>query len=87
MPFFFVKAFHVHEESSSISHDKEQGTHHSEENCAICLFSLSLFTEAETLEYNHILTSSLVEHPLREEKDVTVFLIFQSLRAPPYLYL
>jgi len=86
MPFFFVKAFHVHKESSCISHNEQQHSHHgSAEKCAICLFTLSLFTEAENFEYNYILTGIPVERLMRKEKDVTVVLFFQLLRAPPYL--
>ena len=40
MPFFLVKAFHVHGEHSCVSHN-EQGhsRHDSPENCTICLRS------------------------------------------------
>lgn len=37
MPFFFVKAFHVHKEDLCISHDEQQSSHHdSADKCAIC---------------------------------------------------
>ena len=50
MPFFLVKAFHVHGEHSCVSHN-EQGhsRHDSPENCTICLFTLSPFIEAGIL--------------------------------------
>ena len=74
MPFFFVKAFHVHKEDLCISHDEQQSSHHdSADKCAICLFTLSSFTEAESFEYNCVQT----------EKDITVTFPLLSLRAPP----
>lgn len=82
MPFFFVKAFHVHEES--VAHGGQQTPHHdSADKCAICLFTLSSFTEAESLEYNHTLTVKPVEYLFLEEQDVTATVLLLSLRAPP----
>ncbi|KAB6431031.1 hypothetical protein GAZ35_18330 [Bacteroides xylanisolvens] len=82
MPFFFVKAFHVHEES--VAHHGKQTPHHdSADKCAICLFTLSSFTEAESLEYNHTLTVKPVEYLFLEEQDVTATVLLLSLRAPP----
>lgn len=84
MPFFFVKAFHVHKEHSCISHDDQQSSHHdSADKCAICLFSLSSFTEAESFEYNYVLTEKPVEYFIQKEKDITVTFSLLSLRAPP----
>ena len=83
MPFFFVKAFHVHKERACI-HDRQQLPHHdSADECAICLFTLSSFTEAESLEYNHTLTVKPVEYLFLEEQDVTATVLLLSLRAPP----
>ena len=68
MPFFFVKAFHVHKECACI-HDGQQFPHHdSADKCAICLFTLSLFTEAESLEYTHTLTVKPVKYLILEEQ-------------------
>ena len=68
MPFFFVKAFHVHKERACI-HDGQQFPHHdSADKCAICLFTLSLFTEAESLEYTHTLTVKPVKYLILEEQ-------------------
>ena len=55
MPFFLVKAFHVHEEQSCVSHN-EQGhsCHDSPENCTICLFTLSPFVEAGIFIYDYL---------------------------------
>lgn len=57
MPFFLVKAFHVHGEHSCVSHN-EQGhsRHDSPENCTICLFTLSPFVEAGIFIYDYIPT-------------------------------
>lgn len=83
MPFFFVKAFHVHKERACI-HDRQQLPHHdSADEYAICLFTLSLFTEAESLEYTHTLTVKPVKYLILEEQDVTVTVLLLSLRAPP----
>lgn len=73
MPFFFVKAFHVHKEDLCISHDEQQSSHHdSADKCAICLFTLSSFTEAESFEYNCVQTENPVEYLIQKEKDITV---------------
>lgn len=83
IPFFFVKAFHVHKERACI-HDGQQLPHHdSADECAICLFTLSLFTEAESLEYTQTLTVKPVKYLILEEQDVTVTVLLLSLRAPP----
>ena len=60
MPFFLVKAFHVHGEHSCVSHN-EQGhsRHDSPENCTICLFTLSPFIEAGIFIYDYIPTGRL----------------------------
>ena len=82
MPFFFVKAFHVHEESVG-PHGPPTPHHASADKCAICLFTLSAVTEAESLEYNHTLTVKPVEYLFLEEQDVTATVLLLSLRAPP----
>ena len=68
MPFFFVKAFHVHKEDLCISHDEQQSSHHdSADKCAICLFTLSSFTEAESFEYNCVQTENPVEYLIQKD--------------------
>ena len=55
----------------------QQTPHHdSADKCAICLFTLSSFTEAESLEYNHTLTVKPVEYLFLEEQDVTALFSF-----------
>ena len=67
-----------------ISHDEQQSSHHdSADKCAICLFTLSSFTEAESFEYNCVQTENPVEYLIQKEKDITVTFPLLSLRAPP----
>ncbi len=84
MPFFLVKTFHVHGEHSYVSYDEQGHSHHdSPGNCPICLFTLSPFIEAGTLEYDYVPTESSVNYLIHEEKDVIVTLFPHFLRAPP----
>ena len=71
MPFFLVKAFHVHGEHSCVSHN-EQGhsRHDSPENCTICLFTLSPFIEAGIFIYDYIPTGRPVRYLISGETDV-----------------
>ena len=75
MPFFLVKAFHVHGEHSCVSHN-EQGhsRHDSPENCTICLFTLSPFVEAGIFIYDYIPTGRPVRYLISGETDVIVTL-------------
>ncbi len=87
MPFFLVKAFHVHGEHSCVSHN-EQGhsRHDSPENCTICLFTLftlSPFIEAGIFIYDYIPTGRPVRYLISGETDVIVTLFPHFLRAPP----
>ena len=81
MPFFLVKAFHVHGEHSCVSHN-EQGhsRHDSPENCTICL---SPFVEAGIFIYDYIPTGRPVRYLISGETDVIVILFPHFLRAPP----
>lgn len=92
MPFFLVKAFHVHGEHSCVSHNEhscvshnEQGhsRHDSPENCTICLFTLSPFVEAGIFIYDYIPTGRPVRYLISGETDVIVTLFPHFLRAPP----
>ena len=77
MPFFLVKAFHVHGEHSCVSR------HDSPENCTICLFTLSPFVEAGIFIYDYIPTGRPVRYLISGETDVIVILFPHFLRAPP----
>ena len=50
---------------------------------ADCCLTLSLFTEAESLEYTHTLTVKPVKYLILEEQGVTATILLLSLRAPP----
>ena len=56
IPFFVVKTFHYHgsEDETSCSHAEHSRSH--AEDCAICKYSLSLFTEPQSVEFHCILT-------------------------------
>ena len=56
IPFFVVKTFHYHgsEDETSCSHTDHSRSH--AEDCAICKYSLSLFTEPQSVEYHCTLT-------------------------------
>ena len=56
IPFFVVKTFHYHgsEDETSCSHADHSRSH--AEDCAICKYSLSLFTEPQSLEFRCTLT-------------------------------
>ena len=75
MPFFLVKAFHVHGEHSCVSYN--------EQNCTICLFTLSPFIEAGIFIYDYIPTGRPVRYLISGETDVIVILFPHFLRAPP----
>ncbi|ANQ61469.1 hypothetical protein DWY73_03565 [Bacteroides fragilis] len=84
MPFFWIKTLHTHDRSECMS----SGVQHRcnpEEGCAICLFTLSPFTEAENFEYICLPVSVPVGYLQQEERSFTTSLIFHSLRAPPFV--
>ena len=56
IPFFAVKTFHYHgsEDEKSCSHAEHSRNH--ADDCAICKYSLSLFTEPQPIEFHSILT-------------------------------
>lgn len=82
MPCFFVKTIHVHKELLCVSHSEQY--HHSSSDCAICSFTLSLFTQIEIFEYYYQPIGHLIEYLDPKEEDTVVFLFFLSLRAPPF---
>ena len=70
IPFFVVKTFHYHgsEDEKSCSHAKH--SHNSSDDCAICKYSLSLFTEPQLIEYHTILTLVPYEPIIYQDKVV-----------------
>lgn len=84
MPFFVVKATHFHKECHTSACQSEDGHAHSSCNqCPICHFALSPFTEAETFEI-HIFLSVLAYEPVNYTDEDTLTRIYPyHLRAPP----
>ncbi|WP_455587291.1 DUF2946 family protein [Bacteroides sp.] len=91
MPFFVVKALHYHEkgETASLSCSDSHHSRHSsdssdsQEDCAICQFSLSLFTEAGSLDF--VFTAPLISYEPVAYVEKTAYTLSYShhLRAPP----
>ena len=99
IPFFVVKTFHYHgsEDEKSCSHAKhshqssedETSCSHAEhsrshaEDCAICKYSLSLFTEPQSVEFHCILTLVPYEPITYQDKVVCKRTYSHHLRGPP----
>lgn len=84
LTFFVVKTFHYHgsEGDASCSHAQQQSHHHSDD-CAICKYSLSLFTEPQSIEFHGILTLIPYELIIFQDKIVCKRTYSHQLRAPP----
>ena len=54
MPFFMVKTFHHHEEDA-VCHSDSGNSHDSSHQCPVCNFTLSPFTQVETLQLHIVL--------------------------------
>ncbi|MCE9106040.1 hypothetical protein ACTMKN_03910 [Bacteroides pyogenes] len=83
MPLFVVKATHFHDDTSCAAHHTERSDNRSADNCEICLFVLSDFTEAESFIFHHLQTFVPFIHLVTEEKGACVTILSPSLRAPP----
>ena len=83
IPFFVVKTFHYHgsEDETSCSHAEHSRSH--AEDCAICKYSLSLFTEPQFLEFHCTLTLVPYEPVVYQDKVVCKRTYSHQLRAPP----
>ena len=83
IPFFVVKTFHYHgsEDETSCSHAGHSRSH--AEDCAICKYSLSLFTEPQSLEFRCTLTLVPYEPVIYQNKVVCKRTYSHHLRAPP----
>ena len=83
IPFFVVKTFHYHgsEDETSCSHADHSRSH--AEDCAICKYSLSLFTEPQLIEYHTILTLVPYEPVIYQDKVVCKRTYSHHLRGPP----
>ena len=83
IPFFVVKTFHYHgsEDETSCSHTDHSRSH--AEDCAICKYSLSLFTEPQSVEYHCTLTLVPYEPIIYQDKVVCKRTYSHHLRGPP----
>ena len=83
IPFFVVKTFHYHgsEDEKSCSHAKH--SHNSSDDCAICKYSLSLFTEADSSDFILILPLVPYERVTYPEKIAYALSYSHYLRGPP----
>ncbi len=83
MQFFAVKSFHYHSENdcNKVSHNHKMS--HSCDDCSICHFSLSSFTEAENLEINFFSDYQITHHEFIKDIKATISLCHPYLRAPP----
>ena len=88
MPFFVVKAFHHHEAENAVSASCPD-THHSHhthnacDDCAVCKYSLSLFTEADSSDFILILPLVPYERVTYPEKIAYALSYSHYLRGPP----
>lgn len=84
LPFFVVKSFHYHgsEDEKSCSHARHASHNHSDD-CAICKYSLSLFTEPQSLEFHYSQTLIPYELIIPQDKVVCRRTYSHQLRAPP----
>ncbi|MCG4770418.1 hypothetical protein K8P02_00295 [Bacteroides nordii] len=88
MPFFVVKALHHHGGDNAVSSSCSD-THHSHnshnacDDCLICQFSLSLFTEAISFDFTLILPLISYERVTYPEKIAYTLSYSHYLRAPP----
>ena len=88
IPFFVVKTFHYHgsEDEKSCSHAKH--SHQSSDDCAICQYSLSFFTEPQPIEFHCTLTLVPYEPIIYQDKVVckrTYSIIYADLRSYDYI--
>ena len=83
IPFFVVKTFHYHgsEDEKSCSHAKH--SHQSSDDCAICQYSLSFFTEPQPIEFHCTLTLVPYEPIIYQDKVVCKRTYSHHLRGPP----
>lgn len=86
MPFFLVKAMHHHEESDvSVCQSKGCSSQDVCEQCSICNFTLSPFTQVESFHFEVIIPVFNYE-PVYQVKMMSYrLLLLSKLRAPPFL--
>ena len=86
MPFFVVKAVHHHEESEiAVCHSEDGHSQNPCDQCPICDFTLSPFTQAESF-HTQVIIPVFDYEPVCYVNMVSCQLIdSHDLRAPPYL--
>lgn len=83
MPLFVVKAVHFHDSKTSACQSTKGHTHSPGDQCLICQFTLSPFTQAESLQI-HVFVSVFDLEPVHyTDKDCITTLYPYHLRAPP----
>ena len=88
IPFFVVKTFHYHgsEDEKSCSHAKH--SHQSSDDCAICQYSLSFFTEPQPIEFHCTLTLVPYEPIIYQDRlfaNEPIRIIYADLRSHDYI--
>ena len=82
MPLFVVKAVHFHDKTSACQSTKGH-THSPGDQCLICQFTLSPFTQAESLQI-HVFVSVFDLEPAQYADKVCIAMLYPyHLRAPP----
>lgn len=88
MPFFIVKGIHHHNENEIvISHSEKGSAPGSNDECLLCQFTLSPFTQAETVQICCIIPVFLFEPIYHLDKLSFRPAYSQKLRAPPFAFL
>lgn len=82
MPFFMVKTFHYHEEDA-VCHSDNGNSHDSSHQCPVCNFTLSPFTQVETLQLHIVLPVFDYQPEITVDKVCQVKSYPYYLRAPP----
>ena len=80
--FFMVKTFHYHEEDA-ICHSDSGNSHDSSHQCPVCNFTLSPFTQVETLQLHIVLPVFDYQPEITVDKVCQVKSYPYYLRAPP----
>lgn len=86
VPFFVVKAIHHHEESEiAVCHSEDGHSHNPCDQCSICHFTLSPFTQAESF-YTQVIIPVFNFEPICYVNMMSYRLTYShKLRAPPFL--
>lgn len=79
---FMVKTFHHHEEDA-VCHSDSGNSHDSSHQCPVCNFTLSPFTQVETLQLHIVLPVFDYQPKITVDKVCQVKSYPYYLRAPP----